>query len=113
MTTQTFETGDETYEERLKRYEYIVARRAERPQPSLRALAKEMGISPQNIHRQLKRGVVKPSGRPRSDAARRRRLVARIGKWQTRRTTKIAAGKPVEVEDQWIAKLEAQLRDLA
>lgn len=106
------ETGDKTYVDRLKRYEYIVARRAETPKPTLQVIATELGVSRQNVHRILKRGGVKPAGRPRSNEGRRRRVAERLEKWQHRRLAKIVKSLPVESEERWIAKLEGELRDL-
>lgn len=106
------ETGDETYEERKKRFDYIKARRAEKPRPTLEAIGKELGITRQNVWRALDRGVVKPSGRPRSDAGRRRFQLKRLEAWQKRRMAKLAVNKPTTIEDGWIARVEAIIKDL-
>jgi hypothetical protein len=106
------ETGDETYKSRLERYEYIVARRAEKPRPTLEAIGTELGISRQNVWRLLSRGGVKPSGRPRSNEGRRAKLVERLGKWQAQRLRHLAANKPTDREDGWIATIEADLKEL-
>jgi hypothetical protein len=106
------ETGDTTYDDRVTRYEYIVARRAEKPQPTLQAIGDALGITRQNVHRLLKRGGVRPAGRPRSDAGRRKFLIKRLTSWQTRRLKKLAVNKPTEVEDGWITKIEVEIQGL-
>jgi len=106
------ETGDETYEARKERFDYIMARRAEKPRPTLAAIGKELGISRQNVHRIVKRNQVKPSGRPRSNEGRRSRAVLRLEKWQARRLAHLAANQPTTREDGWIARIEAELKAL-
>lgn len=113
MVIEMVETGDSTYPERVKRYEYIVARRADKPRPSLQKIAEELGISRQNVHRILRRGTVKPSGRPRSNDGRRKRVAARLTKWHQRRLDKTVRGLDTSYEDGWISRLEAELRSLA
>lgn len=107
------ETGDTTFEARKERFDYVMRRRAEKPRPTLAVIGEELGITRQNVWRIIHRGEVKPSGRPRSNVARRKRLVERLAKWQDRRLTKIAANKPTTVEDSWIAKVEGMLKDLS
>ena len=48
-------TGDRTYVGRVERFEYIQRRRAETPQPTIQAIADELGISKQNVSRLIKR----------------------------------------------------------
>lgn len=109
----TKETGDETYEERKKRFEYIMARRAEKPRPTLEQIGKELGISRQNVWRTIDRGVVKPSGRPRSNEGRRRFQLKRLEAWQRRRNAKLAQGiLDTPRENEWIAKIEAIIQTL-
>lgn len=112
MTIETIETGDVTYADRFKRWEYIMARRGETPRPTLQKIADELHISRQNVHRIIKKGKVKPSGRPRSNEGRRKRVAARLEKWYARRLAKAVKALPVDVEDGWITKLEAELRAL-
>jgi hypothetical protein len=109
----TIETGDKTYVTRKERFDYIMA--SIKPGPNrktYRELAKELGVSHQAIGRVAKRGVVRPSGRPRSNEGRIRRLSIRLNNWQTRRTTKLGKGLDVSYEDANIAKLEAQIAAL-
>jgi hypothetical protein len=112
MTDTTIETGDATYQSRVERYEYIMKRRAEKPRPTYRQLAKEMGVSHQAIGRIVKRGVVRPSGRPRTNTGRIKRLSIRLNSWYGRRTAKLAKGLDVSYEDASIAKIEAQIAAL-
>jgi predicted transcriptional regulator len=105
-------TGDQTYKDRLARYEYVVQRRAEKPQPTIEAIAKELGISKQNVSRLLSRGTVRPSGRQPSNEGRKKALQKRIDTWQARRQAHIEAGKPTDREDSWISDLTARLAAL-
>jgi hypothetical protein len=112
MTTGLI-TGDKTYEARVERVEYIKKRRADTPQPTLKQIGKELGISKQNVSRLLKRPTVRPAGRQPSNEGRKRRLVKRLGLWQSRRNFKLSEGRDVTYEDGWIATLEARLKDLS
>ena len=112
MTTDTITTGDKTYAARVERYEYIVARRAEKPQPTLQQIGNELGISKQNVSRLLSRDEVRPAGRQPSNKGRKARLVKRIAAWQSRRNFKLSEGRDVAYEDGWIATLEERLKDL-
>jgi hypothetical protein len=113
MTTEMIETGDKTYADRLKRYEYVLQRLSEPNAPTYEQLGRELGISKQAVSRMVTRGVLRPSGRPRSNEGRRKRLVARIEKWQARRLAKMGKKMDVAYEDANIAKLEAQLADFS
>lgn len=108
----SIETGDKTYADRVKQYEYIMRRLSETPKPTYRKLAEELGVHHQHIGRIVKRGVVRPSGRPRSNEGRVKAIVERLDRWQARRTAKLAKGRDVTFEEGHIAKLEAKLADL-
>lgn len=103
-------TGDSTYVDRVKRFEYIQKRRAEKA--TVQKIADELGISKQNVSRYLVRGTVRPSGRQPSNEGRKQRLGKRILLWQSRRTANLTAGRPTDYEDKWIADLEARLKAL-
>lgn len=122
MTTDLRErqTGDPTYKKRLDRYEFIMGRLKDTPKPTYEQLGREVGeregvpsISRQNVSRLVNRGAFKPAGRQPTNEGRRKRVMARIAKWQARRTANIVAGKPTLREDNWISDLEARLRQLA
>lgn len=106
------ETGDKTYTDRVKRYEYIMGRLSDTPRPTLEKIGQEIGVTKQNVSRLIKRGTVRPAGRPPTNDGRRKRVMARLAMWQARRTAKIADGKDVAFEDKWIADLEQRLRGL-
>lgn len=107
---KTRKTGDETYQARVERMEYIQKRRAEKA--TIQTIANELGISKQNVGRYLVRGTVRPSGRQPSNKGRKERLVKRLALWQSRRTANLVANRPTTYEDGWIADLEGRLRDL-
>ena len=107
------ETGDRTYETRKQRFDYVME--SIKPGPNrktYRQLAQELGVSHQAIGRLVKRGVIRPSGRPRSNEGRIRKLATRLNRWQERRTRKLSKGLDVTYEDAHIAKLETQLAAL-
>jgi len=103
-------TGDKTYVDRVERYEYIMRRRAEHA--TIQTIADELGVSKQNVGRQLHRGTVRPSGRQPSNEGRKQRLHKRLALWQSRRLSKIMQGLDVSYEDRWIQDLEGRVRDL-
>lgn len=105
-------TGDATYLSRLSRWEYILRRRASTPKATYEQIGLELGISKQNVARYIKRNTVRPSGRPRTDESRKRRLLARILSWTHRRQRKQLLGRDVSIEEKWIADLEGRLAAL-
>ena len=112
MTTDII-TGDKTYQARVDRYNYIIGRRAEKPQPTIQKIADELGISKQNVSRLINRGKVLPAGRQPSNKGRIARLQKRVDIWKHRRDYKLSMGKDVSYEDGWIATLEARIKALS
>lgn len=105
-------TGDVTYADRYRRWQYVNERLAANPKPTYEQIGKELGISKQNVGRIVARGEVKPSGRQRTNAGRIKRLTARLTLWSSRRAANLAAGTPTVVEDRWIADLTERIRVL-
>lgn len=108
----TLETGDSTYAQRYERWQYVMNRLKDNPKPTYEQIGKELGIAKQNVGRIVKRGVVKPSGRQRTNAGRIKRLTARLQLWNSRRGANLAVGAPTLVEDRWIADISDRIRVL-
>jgi hypothetical protein len=106
------ETGDTTYQERYRRWEYVMGRLKDNPRPTYEQIGSELGISKQNVGRIVARGEVKPSGRQRTNAGRIQRLGKRLQLWNSRRAANLVAGATTEVEDRWIADLSGRIKVL-
>jgi hypothetical protein len=111
-------TGDKTYADRKRRYDFVMERLQAQPRPSYEQIGKEIGetfgtpITRQNVGRMVKRGMLRPAGRPFNYQGRRNQLESKLAYWTLRRDEATRLGREHDKEDQWIAKYEADIREL-
>lgn len=106
------QTGDKTFETRTLRFEDIKARRQKTPPDTYKKIAADYGVSKQAIYAALAKGEVRPSGRPRSNGATRRKLETRLGQWLERRRVAVNKDSALDRIDARLVAIRKQLADL-